>query len=61
MVLDVVQQGLHEVLPVQEELHSQPLPAACPGAGAEERVVQLSWGSGEKLLTPGLPGAEEVG
>ena len=49
-VLDVVQEGLQEDLPVQEELYSRPLPAAFPGAGAEERAVQLSWGSGERLL-----------
>ena len=60
-VLDNVQQELEEDLLAGGELYSCLLPADFPVAGAEERKAQLSWGSGEKLLTPGLPWAEEVG
>ena len=53
--LDGVQQALREDLPGYGELYSCRLPADFPVAGAEERKVQLSWESGEKLLMPGLP------
>ena len=60
MVLDKFQQELEEDLPAGGELYSCLLPADFPVAGAEESEAQLSWGSGEKLLMPGLPWAEEV-
>ena len=52
--LDRVQQGLEEGSPAGEELHSCPRPADFSVAGAEERKVQLSLWSGERLLTPVL-------
>ena len=61
MVLEEIKRDVQGVAPVQEESHSLPLPAACPGAGAEDEGVWLSWRFGEKLLMLGLPGAEEVG
>ena len=43
------------------ELYFCPQPADFPVAGAEERKVQLSLLSGERLLTPGFPRMAEVG
>ena len=57
----MIQQGLEGVLPVGGELYSCPQPADFPVAGAEERKVQLSLLSGERLLTPGFPWVAEVG
>ena len=61
MVLDRVQKELEEDLPAGGELYSCPWPADFSVTGAEKRKVQLSWGSGERLLTPGLPWEGEAG
>ena len=59
MELEEVQEGLQESVPIQEESHSLPLLATCPGAEAEVEGLRLPWVSGEKLLTRRLPGIEE--